>query len=649
MWWIAGVIGLIGLVGGVVAVSNSAAEVSEPGELSAPDTAGLPEPDAIAVEFPGFGSVTAITSIDQDLVAVVSGNWGSTIWRLDTADDVWRIVDFFPGLSLVDAVAIDGYLLAAGFETLDTGPVVLTGEPGSMRALDLEIADRFIPTRIRVGAAGSFVFTAVAGQSATFLGGPALWVNDRNVTILDPGSRRAGIEDVVEYAGELLAFGSDGDRPAMWAISSLGDLEPREIDLDLGSARVAAAAVAPSGMLIGLVVGRLGNPLISTAVVELEAPHAILDVPTVGVWNELVELPDRLIAIPADGPVAYRTTDGVDWVYERVTLTRSDADLALEDVLVLPSGEEVFAGAAADRQGGRTPSLVSNASLAVDFELPEEGWRLIESVDEIGIVHLGSIHVGIDGGVVVARAGFGADWFQPVFADVPSVGGRVEVFELDSGYLLTASRPFEGLWYSADGRAWQLIENGLLRVAAGRGDEALVVAEGEMSRVTPDGVVSVDNGEEFVSFLGGVFEWVDGLGYVIELPDGTLRASSDGAVWSDLGIDVEEGAGLVVGGRLAVRQGGTSQVLDPSSGELRGVTVPEGASAGTLTEIRRNVVLVRDRARFWLSEDLENWVDASLGIWNGTDGVLIDGWITTDGVVGVIGDAEGTGLYRRGP
>ena len=647
VWWIAGLIGLLALVGGVVAVSTSSTEVAVPGELSAPDTAGLPEPDAVSVEFPGFGGITAIVGIDQDLFAVVSGNWGSTIWRLGAADDVWRIADHFPGVTVVDAVAVDERLLLAGFESLAAGSVVLTGEPGSMRALDVDIDDRFVPTRIRPGASGAFVFTAVGGQPATFLGGPALWVNDGNVTTLDPGDPRAGIEDVVEYAGELFAFGSARGQPAMWVVSPSGELEPRAFDLHLGSGRVAAAAVAPSGTLIGLVVGRLGNSLDSTAVVELEDPHTILDVPTAGVWNELVELPDSLLALPADGSVAYRTTDGVEWVLERVTLPPSGTDLLLEDVFVLASGDEVFAGAGG--QSSRVPSLASTASIAAVFELPEGGWKLIESANEVGIVHLGRLQVGIDGGVVVVRDGFGVDWLQPVFADVPSVGGRVEVFELDFGYLLTASRPFDGLWFSPDGRAWQLIGNGLLRVAAGRGDEALVVAEGEMSRVTPDGVVAIDTAEEFASFLGGVFDWVDGVGYVTQSPDGTLRTSLDGAAWADLDIDGDVSEAIVVGGRLAIRQSETWHVLDPTSGNPHPVMVPEGASIESLTLIRRSVVLVRDRARFWLSEDLETWLDASLGIWHGTDGVLVDGWITPDGVVGVIGGADETGLYRREP
>ncbi|MBT8211629.1 MAG: hypothetical protein KJN71_00655, partial [Acidimicrobiia bacterium] len=609
VWWIAGVVGLLALIGGVVAASNPASETSEPGELVAPSTAGLPEPDAVAVEFPGFGGVTALVILHQDLLAVVSGNWGSTVWRLDAADDVWRIADFFPGVSLVDAVAIGGDLVMAGFETIDAGSIVLTGEPGSMRAIDLEIADHFVPTRIRVADTGTFVLTAVGGRSATFLGGPALWIHDGTATVLDPGSR-SGIEDVVDHAGEVFAFGSDSGRPAKWAISRTGGLEPRELDLDLGPVRVAAAAVTPSGMLIGLAVGQFGGPLDSTAVVDLDAPHTILDLPTAGVWNELAELPDGLVALPADGSVAYRTSDGVEWAFERVKLTPSDVDLALQDVLVLAPGHEVFAGAAAGGEGVRIPALASNARLGADFELPEGGWTFIEPVDEIGIVHLGRIHVGIDGGVVVVRPSFGEEWFQPVFADVPSVGGRVEVYELNTGYLLTASRPFEGLWYSPEGRAWQLIENGLLRVAVGGGDDALVVAEGEMSRVTPDGVVPVDTAEEFVSFLGGVFDWVDGVGYVTQRPDGTLLRSADGSVWSDLGIDAEEGEALVVNGRLATGQGGRWRVLDPTSGGLRAVTVPQGAAVDSLTEVRRGVVLVRDRARLWLSDDLETWVDA---------------------------------------
>ncbi len=646
MWWIAGIVGLFALIGGVVAASNPAPEPSEAGELVAPGTAGLPEPDAVAVEFPGYGGVTALARIDDDLFAVVSGNWGSTIWRLDAADDVWEIADSFPGLSLVDAVAIDRTLLVAGFETLDAGSIVLTGEPGSMVAIDFEIADRFVPTRIRVGDTGIFVLTAVGGRSATFLGGPAVWIHDGAVTVLDPGSR-SGIEDVVDHAGEVFAFGSDSGVPAKWAISESGVLEARELDLDLGPVRVAAAAVAPSGTLIGLAVGQFGGSLDSTAVVELEEPHPILDVPTAGVYNELVELPDGLVALPADGSVAYRTSDGVEWEIERVTLTPSNADLALQDVLALAPGREVFAGAAAGGEGVRIPSLTSNASLATDFELPEGGWTFIEAVDEVGMIHLGRIHVGIDGGVVVVRPAFGAEWFQPVFADVPSVGGRVEVFELDTGYLLTASQPFEGLWYSSDGRAWQLIQNGLLRVGVGSGDEALVVAEGGASRLTPDGMVQLDTSEELSSFLGGIFDWVEGVGYVAQRSDGTLLASSDGAVWSDLGIDADQGEALVVNGRLATRQGGVWRVLDPTYGGLRAVTVPDGAAVDSLTELRRGVVLVRDRARFWLSDDLETWVDVSLGIWNGTDGVLIDGWVAPDGVVGLIADADTTGLYRR--
>ena len=117
-------------------------------------------------------------------------------------------------------------------------------------------------------------------------------------------------------------------------------------------------AVFPTVGRGGLVVGGFGSDLPSTAVYRLEPPYGRLDEPIPGVWDrlvpageELLALPENLLALPGSGMTTYRTDSGIAWVAGRARFTGpggggpGEGTIVISDALSRASAGLVFSGA----------------------------------------------------------------------------------------------------------------------------------------------------------------------------------------------------------------------------------------------------------------------------------------------------------------
>ncbi|HEY5650995.1 MAG TPA: hypothetical protein VIW46_06065, partial [Acidimicrobiia bacterium] len=489
---------------------------------------------------PGSGSVTAILELDGELVAIAAGDfWGSSVWRLDDTFGTWESTGGVAGVTIVDAVAHPDGLAAVGFGTFDRSPVLLIGPVTDLRQISLEFVTGEIPYEIDF-VAGS-LFVSVRFQDGS--GGPPsniyLIEGEQRPRPVDFVRNDAVVEDIVASDGEVLAVGSEAGRPAMWRVGAGGGLTAIDLDLGVESGRIAAAGHV-SGELVGLVIGGFGTELASTSVYRLEPPFDVLDEPIPGTWDRLVidgdrvlALPDQFLALPDGELSTYRTASGVSWVAGRARFVppgedeRGERTMLIEAAAFRQSGDLVVAGAASGQWP--YPVIASEGAVGRSFEIPIGPWALVDEV-EAGrkIVHIGGIHVSLHDDVVTVREGFGRPWAQPVFADEPSVGGVVDVVELDFGHLLVATRPYRALWFSTDGLAWQLIERDVVAIA-GSGDSAIAIVRRDggldVVRVDRSGASELEPGSDLEPPFGGRLGHVPGLGYVTGPVDGSVYLS----------------------------------------------------------------------------------------------------------------------------
>lgn len=661
---------VLGLIGAVLVAlllfaalgdrdAETADVVSVEDQVAPPPAVDEIERPLDSVVFPGTGSVTAVTELDGDLIAAqLSDSFlGTAIWRLDDASQTWVLTDALEGVAVLDMAPQPDGLVVVGFDRFDRSPALIVGRLGSLHARPIEMGAGQIPHRVEFAGGDFFVLSRFGDSFTSSLPGSVYRVDASwNLERLRSEDGDSLIGDIFERDGDVVAVGSAGGEPGAWGVGADGVLEPIEMGIDVTGGRISAAGVTESGEVLGLVVGLFEGSLLSTAVYRLEAPYDQMDEPTPGTWNRLVQTDGGLLALPADGVVMYRTTDGVVWDEERasyedlqgVSAEPTEQPMIIEDAVVRSSGETVFAGTTSGRHP--RPAVGSRSAVGRQFDIPSAKWALVEEVDSgVGTVHVGGIQVAIREGVVVVRDGFEQRWTQPVFADEPSVGGLVEVVELDFGYLLTVTRPYPSLWFSSDGTAWQLIARDPIRVTGSGGEAVAFVGPSDdisVFAIGRTGLVQRARGVDLLPVTGDRLGHVDGLGYVSGPVDGTVFVSADGVEWFALefGLNVD-----------SIQPGSDSLAIRTSSGWLR-----YGLSDTGLTPIRSPLgplaptdqmfvvnggLLFTDRAQSWVTSDFMHWTDVSLGVWAGADGVLLDVWVDEDRVVGMIGGSADRSFY----
>lgn len=317
--------------------------------------------------------------------------------------------------------------------------------------------------------------------------------------------------------------------------------------------------------------------------------------------------------------------------------------MLIEDAVIRESGDLVVGGAVSGQW--RSPVVASEGTVGESFELPTGPWARVDEVQGgREIVHIGGIHVSLDDDVVTVSESFDGPWVQPVFADEPSVGGAVEVVELDFGHLLVATRPYRSLWFSTDGMAWQLIERDVVALA-GSGDSALVIVgrDGGVETLSVDrtGVTELEPGSELD--LRGRLGHVPGLGYVTGPVEGRVYVSDSGAEWSalELGTRVDD---LQFGDQgIAVRTE-SGWLRYSTAGALTAIVTPDGGSI-----LGRDAFLVDGGLSIlddglWVTSDFALWTEVPFGIWEGADGPLAFLVVGAREVVAQLGGETGSSL-----
>ncbi|MDH3248399.1 MAG: hypothetical protein OEQ47_05530 [Acidimicrobiia bacterium] len=614
-------------------------------------------PPLNSLALPGSGSVTAILELEGELVAIAAGDfWGSSIWRLDETSGIWESAGGVAGVRIVDAVVHPDGLAAVGVGTFDRSPVLLIGPATDLRQISLEFVTGEIPYEIDIVAGSLFVSARFQAGS----GGPPsniyLIEGEQRPRPVDFVRNDAVVEDVVAREGEVFAVGSEAGRPAMWRVGAGGGLTAIDLDLGVESGRIAAAGHV-SGAIVGLVIGGTGTELASTSVYRLEPPVELLDEPIPGTWDRLVidgdhalALPDQPLALPDGELTTYRTASGVSWVAGRARFVppgedeRGERTMLIEDALFRESGDLVVAGAASGQWP--YPVVASEGTVGRSFEIPIGPWALVDEVEGgREIVHIGGMHVSLHDDVVTVREGFGRSWAQPVFADEPSVGGAVDVVELDIGVLLAATEPYRALWFSTDGLAWQLIELDVVAIA-GSGDSAIAIVRRDggldVARVDRSGVSELEPGSDLEPPFRGSLGHVPGLGYVTGPVDGRVYLSDSGAVWTELelGIRVDD---LQYGdGAIAVRTA-SGWLRYSAAGAVTPITTPDDDSVlGPDAFLVDGGLSVLDGG-FWVTSDFARWTEVPFGIWEGADGPLVFLEVSAREVVAQLGgESEGS-------
>ena len=321
--------------------------------------------------------------------------------------------------------------------------------------------------------------------------------------------------------------------------------------------------------------------------------------------------------------------------------------MLIEDAVIRESGDLVVGGAASGQW--RFPVVASEGAVGDSFTIPAGPWALVEEIEaDREIVYVGGIQVSLHEDVVTVREGFGQPWIQPVFADEPSVGGVVDVVGLDFGHLLAATRPYNALWFSTDGMAWQLIERDVVALA-GSGDSALAIVrrDGELDTFTVDrtGVIGPESVSEFGPPFGGRLGHVPDLGYVTGPVDGRVYVSDSGTEWTalELGSSADD-----------LQFGDEALAIRTASGWLRystgGATTPIGTPDDDGSTLGRDAFLVDgglsilDRG-FWVTSDFARWTEVPFGIWEGADGPLTFLEVSASEVVAQLGGEREGSLF----
>ncbi len=657
-----GLLGAAALVGVFVAAlggqdtPTSDVAAVEDGVAAPPIVERVERPLDSAV-FPGTGSVTAVVEVDGALLAAVSGDfWGTSIWLLDEASDTWNLTDGLAGVWVLDVASHPEGVVVVGFDRFDRSPALFVGRPGSLEARAIDMRPGQIPSRVESTSEGVFVFSRFGDAFTSSLPGSVYRLDaEFGLEWLQSDTGDALVDDVFELDGSVIAVGSGAGAPRMWRVGSEARLEPIDVGIDVTRGRIAAAGVLGTGDVVGLVVESLEGSLPATAVYRLEPPYDQIDEPIAGTWDRLVPIGGDLLALPADGVVMLRTVGEASWDATRAVYLDDTDPLAdpverpvlIGDAVRRASGDLVFAGTTSGRT--TVPIVASEGTVGLRFELASRRWSLIDEAGDGGAVHIGRTQVAIRDGSVVVRDGFDERWVQPVFADEDSVGGQVEVVELDFGFLLTASRPYQSLWFSLDGDAWQLIARDPFRVA-GSGDEALALVGGVDEivalRIDRNGPVEVGRAIDPLPITGDRFARVTGLGYVSGPVDGAVYASSDGLDWAalDLGVDVD--SLLVIANTLAVRTAEGWFTFE-SEGDLAPIRLPDGSLATRFDLVSvRDALLWINGADSWITADSESWIDVSLGIWEGADGLMFDAWVGGGDVIALIGGPDDRAFYK---
>lgn len=418
----------------------------------------------------------------------------------------------------------------------------------------------------------------------------------------------------------------------MWVVGVDGALEPIEFDLGLESGRLAAAGRV-DGDLVGLVISGFGTELASTSVYRLEPPYTVLDEPIPGAWDrvvpggdELLALPEEFLALPDGTLTTYRTPSGISWVAGRTRFVppgdgdRGERTMLIEAAVFRESGDLVVVGTASGQW--RFPVVASEGEVGGSSEIASNPWSVVDRAESgRRVIHIGGIHVCVYEDVVTVRDGFGRPWMQPVFADESSVGGVVDVVELDFGYLLSATRPYRALWFSTDGTAWQLVERDVIDVA-GAGDTAfaLVNPGGDIEVLTIDRSGRTER-SNLEPPIGERLGHVPGIGYITGPVDGSVYTSGSGTEWAalDLGFEVDD---LQIGDASIAVRTESGWLSYSQTGLVRAIERPD-----------REAILDRDAflvdgglavldGGFFVTSDFVQWTEVPFGIWDGADGPL---------------------------
>lgn len=623
-------------------------EIAPPATVPGEDT----RPPLNAIALPGTGTVTAIVELDGNVVAIAAGDhWGSSVWRLDDASGTWSLAIALPGVTVLDAIAFGDGMAVVGFDLFDRTPSLFTGPADDLEPVPLDMGTGEVPYRVDDQAGSLYISSRFGDGSARAPAATYRIEPDGASTRLEPRGD-AIVEHVVTSDRSVLAVGSAGGRPAMWRVGPAGELEPIDIDLDLDDGGIAAAGTLPSGEAVGLVIGGFGSGLPSTAVYMLEPPYRRLDEPIPGVWDrlvpagpELLALPESLLALPASGVTVYRTDSGVGWVAGRAPFTGpggggpGEGTIVISDALFRGSGDLVVSGASSGQES--FPIVASEASIGATVSAPAERWLAVEEIEPaIEVVHVGGIQVGVSEGVVTVRDDFGRPWTRPVFADEASVGGFVDVVELDFGYLLSATRPYPSLWYSSAGSAWQLMERDVIRIAGSAGSAIALVGKSDapsLLRIDSTGVAEVVSDVDPSLTTSDRLGRVGSLGYVAGPIGGAVYVSETGVEWSALDLDVAVDAIQIGADALAVRTSSGWLRYEASTHSLTQIRTPSGDPLRLQVASINGGLLFGDRAFAWVTTDFRRWSNVSLGAWEGADGVLFDLWADEREVVALVG------------
>ncbi len=633
------------------------------GEIGPPpqiETTGPPTLEAFT--FPGTGVVSAIDEVEGALVAAVRGDqWGSSIWRLDDTSGTWTLTDALPGVTVLDAIAVPEGLAVAGFDLFDRTPVLSVGPPGELRARRIELGTGEVPHQVDHVAGSLFVFSRFGDGSTPAPAATYRVDSAGGQTSLEPATGEAAVEDVFANDGTVVAVGSHDGEPAMWRVGPDGELEPIEVDIDLDRGLIAAAGRLGSGENVGLVVSGFGSELPSTAVHRLDPPFERLDDPIPGAWDRLVPagadllaVAGDLIALPAAGVTTYRTDSGISWVAGRARFTGPGGGgpgagtIVISDVVFREAGGLVFSGATSEQNS--SPIVASEAPVGTSSSIPSARWLLGDEVEPgREVVEVGGIHLSVFDGGVNVRDGFSRAWKQPVFDGENSVGGSVDVIELDFGYLLSATQPYSSVWFSSDGSVWQRIATDVIRMAGS--DGAGVVFAGapeshEVLRVARAGVTEVATSTDPIVATADRLGWVASLGYVAGPANGAVYVSDTGADWAELELDIEVEEIQIGSDALAVRSASEWLRYDAESRSLVRIRTPDGdpLPARQVLPVDGGL-LFGDRARSWVSTDFVRWTEASFGIWEGADGPLLDLWVDEDEVIALVGGPSKRSLF----
>ena len=630
---LSGVVGLVVLVLAIVSIQATPSlddgEIPPPfsiEELSgAPLSSGLPLTIPTLVKLRGAGTVLAVGSVGETVVAVSTDGDEVLIWTL--VDGVWSYSGGVDADAVVTATVSDNRILIRGSD--DRIPFVWEWIDGRLRTL-------FQPPTgwiTGVWSVGGRLVVATSVDSSLLRIGDAiesgrrdeLWLESPNGQFVPiDKANMTTVLTVNGVDGSIVVGGSEGGSPTFGFLrdnsvtaevlpAGIGHGGVTDIQLDLPNAYVLVSLFDDNATLVGTEIRAAGSDWKTVA--DSESMLAI------------DSLAGRLIALDVDGrliDIAARIEIGSSPFH---TIGGTVAGLTIVGDAPLVFGAE-------DGQ----PAMAVWGPAALRVSLPSGPWQRYhsEASDGYQVIHVGSREFAMRGTGLFVRAWNSDRWHPTVFEDEVLFFGQPRIAETDWGYVLA---PLVGsdLYRSVDGSRWERVETALGRIGhlvtngssviamtsvnssvdinAGPTTEVVLVTEAAIVHPEPIPKGTIAPG------------WAEGLGFYASVAPGPSPGyfvSQDGLTWSHMTDGARYDLVTAVDGQFYWWSGEAATAgRDP-------IVLP-GDAIGLVVRGQGVVVAAGASGSNWLRAD-GRWIPIGFGVSDGLPGRPSD-MIIRDGVL----------------